>query len=81
MTADADYELTGMYMVDLQSPAAAVAAHPYGINMGAVNLLKLSVCALPNCDEIGTKAFGMFERVLLLWRVSESRLEHTQDSV
>jgi hypothetical protein len=42
--------------VDLQSPAAAVAAHPSSVNLGAINLVKLPVCALSNCNGIGAKA-------------------------
>jgi hypothetical protein len=56
VTADDDYEAKGMYRVDLQSPAAAVAAYPSGINLDAMNLLKLPLCAQPDCDGIGTKA-------------------------
>jgi hypothetical protein len=56
VTEDAHYKFTGIYRVDLQSPAAAVAAHPSGINMGAINLVRLPACALSDCDEIGTKA-------------------------
>jgi hypothetical protein len=51
-----DYESQGRYAVHLQSPAAAMAAHPYGITLNPLNLMKVMRCAKSGCNEKGTKS-------------------------
>lgn len=53
---DGDSESRGRCGVQLQSPAEAVAAHPDGVSMNPLNLIKLLKCARLNCNEIGIKA-------------------------
>jgi hypothetical protein len=55
VAGDTDYNSTGIYIVDLKSPAAAVVAHPSGVSLGAINLTRMPICALSDCDEIGKK--------------------------
>jgi hypothetical protein len=49
---DIDTESRGRYGVQLHSPASAVAAHPAGISMNPLNLIKVTECARPGCNEI-----------------------------
>jgi hypothetical protein len=48
-------ETRGRYAINLKSPAAAVAAHPAGMSLKPLNLMKLVECARPGCDQLGTK--------------------------
>jgi tetratricopeptide (TPR) repeat protein len=43
------------YTVHIQNPAAAVAAHPSGISLNPLNLIKVVQCAKPGCDKVGTQ--------------------------
>lgn len=53
---DLDYESRGRHGVGLQSPAAAVAAHPCGISLSPKNLIKVRECSEPDCNENGRNA-------------------------
>jgi hypothetical protein len=57
-----DSESRGRYGVQLQGPAAAVAAHPDGISMNPLNLIKVTECARPGCNEIGLKACSAYSK-------------------
>jgi hypothetical protein len=48
-------ESRGRYNVHLQSPAAAVDAHPSGISLSPLNIIRLMGCARPHCHEVGIK--------------------------
>jgi hypothetical protein len=53
---DTDSESRGRYGVQLRSPDAAIHAHPSAIGLKPSNLIRLSTCALSECNEISTKA-------------------------
>ncbi len=55
IVGDNNYESRGTYAVGLQSPAAAVTAHPSDISLSPKNLTRVIECARSGCDEIGTK--------------------------
>jgi hypothetical protein len=48
-------ESRGRYVINLKSPAAAVAAHPSGMSLKPMNLMKVTECARPSYDQLGTK--------------------------
>jgi tetratricopeptide (TPR) repeat protein len=52
---DSNYLSRGRYAINLKSPAAAVAAHPSGMSLKPINLMKVTECARPGCDQLGTK--------------------------
>jgi hypothetical protein len=54
VVGDSDYKSRGRCAVHLQSPAAAVAAHPSGISLNPLNLMQMLRCVRPDCDQIGT---------------------------
>jgi hypothetical protein len=55
-------ESRGRYGVRLKNPAAAVAAHPAGMSLNPMNLMKVTECARPGCDQAGTKAVRLVRK-------------------
>jgi hypothetical protein len=56
IVGDNDYKARGRDVVTLQSPAAAVAAHPLGISLSPLNLMKVMECAKLDCYQLGTNS-------------------------
>ncbi len=53
---DSNYNSRGRYDVILQSPAAAVAAHPFSVDFILLSLIRMMECARLDCDQVGAKA-------------------------
>jgi hypothetical protein len=56
IAGNADFESRGRYDVHLQSPAAAVAAHPTDISLSSKFLIRMVDCARPDCKQKGINA-------------------------